>query len=305
MRSALNTKRRHRTNLTAGRNGSARTALLVLVCFVLGFAVSAWWFHEPAKETAAAPTETAIALSDGTKSVIGHLSQSLEIRFYSLLDPNAPTSLRAFSDHVGRLLSAYEQEAGGKIRITRYDSPTNANPNAALADGINGFNLDKGEGCFLGLVLACNGKKETLPQLAPEWESALEADISRAVLRLSETAPQANPALSVFKNDAATVEAVKERIPNFASVSPEEGTRTLRETGLKEFTTAVNEMKTEMQDAQQRLEQARAGGSAAELELAMKHLQEVQRMQSDKLREVAARSQALITAFQQLKAEGK
>ena len=194
------------------------------------------------------------------------------------------------------------QQANGKILVTRYDSPTNTNPNAALADGIKGFNLDKGEGCYLGLALLCNGKKETLPQLAPEWEPALEADISRAVVRLSEAAPVSNPTVTAAKLDSTSVEAVKQQVPDFASVSLEDGTRRLREAGLKEFSAAVTQLKTEMQEAQQRLEQARNGGSAADQEEAMKRFQEVQRAQSEKLREVAARSQALIAALQQLKA---
>jgi ABC transporter family protein len=290
-------------NLRADERGSVRTILLVVVFFVLGLVVSALWFRPPGKPPAAA--EAPVELSDSTKAVVAQVSQPIEIRFYSLLDPSAPASLNAFSEHIEQLLSAYQQQANGKIQVNRFDARTNASPNAALADGIKGFNLDKGEGCYLGLALACNGKKETLAQLAPEWEPALEADISRAILRLTEAAPPNNAALTGPKSDIAAGEEVKQRIPNYASVSLEEGTRILREAALKEFASTVNQMQTELQEAQQHLEQARNAGSAPEQESAVKHLQDVQKAQSEKLREVAARSQSLIATLQQLKAGNK
>lgn len=290
----------------ACQRGAARTIVLVVVFFVLGLVAGAWWYHPRGKEPTA-PAEPTVQLSDASKEVLAHLSQPVEMRFYSLLDPGAPGSLKEFSGYVGRLLSAYERQTGGKIVVNRFDSGTNANPNAALADGLKGFNLDKGEGCYLGLALAANGRKEVLAQLAPEWQPAVEADISRALQRLNAAPPGANPSAATLSGEmvSSSIAAVKQLLPDYASVSMEDGTRTLREAGLREFSAAVIEMKAHVQEAQQRLEQARSNGSPADQESAVKNLQDVQRAQSDKLGEVAARSQALIAAFQQLKAQSK
>ena len=54
-----------------------------------------------------------------------------------------------------------------------------------MAEGIKGFDLDKGRGCYLGLAVSSVGKKEVLPQLYPAWEAALEPDVSRAIERVS------------------------------------------------------------------------------------------------------------------------
>jgi hypothetical protein len=266
----------------------------------MGLLAGALWFRPPVKPPATAAP--AIELSGGTKAVLDHLDAPVEVRFYSLLDPGAPEALRTFSERVDRFLSAYQQQSKGRIAVTRFGSETNATPNAALADGINGFNLDKGEGCFLGIALSSKGKKEVLPQLSPDWEPALESDVSRAILRLSQVTASGAATVTVPENNAAIVEQVKHAVPNFASISLEEGSRTLRQAALKEFSAAVSQMQAQMQEAQQRLEQARNGGSAADQESAMKHLQEVQLAQSEKLAEVAAQSQAQIDAFKQLKA---
>jgi hypothetical protein len=275
--------------------------LLVVVFFVLGLVLSALWFHPPAKSPTTA--EARVELSDGTKALLEHLAGPIEVRFYSILDPGAPLPLRAFSGRVDRLLSAYEEAANGKIVATRHTDPANPSPNNALADGIKPFDLDKGEGSYLGLALSRDGKKEVLSQLSPEWEPALESDLSRAIARLAETAPKA--ATTAAPADAAALEEVKHTIPDIASVSLEDGTRTLREAALKEFTTAVNEMQAQVREAQVGLEQAQKSGSAAEQESAMKHLQEVQTAQGQKLKQIASKSQAQIEALKQLKANGK
>ena len=103
-------------------------------------------------------------MSAPTRAVLNRLDAPLEIRFYSVLDPaSVSDSVTAFARRVDELLSAYQQAAGDKIKVTRFTSESNLNPNAAPADGIHAFNLDKGEACFLGLALVFKGHKESLP----------------------------------------------------------------------------------------------------------------------------------------------
>ena len=208
----------------------------------------------------------------------------------------------AFASRVDQLLSAYQQAAGGKIKLTRFDTQSNLNPNAAPADGVQAFNLDKGEACYLGVVLVFKGRKETLPHLSPEWEQALEPDVTRALIRLVEATRPAAAAVAPSAPNTNAVQEVKALIPNLGAVSVEEGTRILREAALKDFTAAAKEMEAQVKEAQQRLTQARSGGSDADPQAAMKHLQQVQAEQTEKLKQIAARSKTQIDALQQLKA---
>src|ERR1035438_7273422 len=139
--------------------------------FFLGIAVSAFLFYGVAKRgSARANGETngtpAITLSESTRAVLGRMEAPLEIRFYALLDAaTVPNSVTAFAGRVEQLLSAYQQQASGKLKVTSVNSQSIPNANAALADGLTAFNLDKGQACFLGVALVLNGRKETLPQI--------------------------------------------------------------------------------------------------------------------------------------------
>jgi hypothetical protein len=282
------------------QSGSARSAVLVMLFFCLGAALSAMWFHQSAKPVPQA--EPGIVLSPSTKAVLDHLNSPIEVRFYSILDPNSPPSLRDFSARVKELLAAYQQSAPSKLTL---NAPAAADPNAALVDGIKGFNLDKGEGSYLGLSLSCAGKREVLAQLAPEWEQALEPDISRAIQRVTANTANQSGAPGGTPADSAAVESVKSAIPNLDSVSLEDGIRILRENSLKEFTTAVGEMQAQVRDAQARLAQAKTGGSSADQDAALKQLQAVETANAEHLKEIAANSQARVDALKKLKAGAK
>ena len=172
---------------SAGKQANVRIILLVLGFFVLGIAVGAFWFFRPAQrggqETNGRP---AAGLSDSTRAILQRLDTPVEIRSYALLDPRSVSdSLRSFAERVDRLLSAYELEADGKIKVVRRNSGSDNNTaaTAATADGIQAFNQDKGDSCFLGLVNAGNGQKVVLSRLDPEWEQALEPDLRVRALR--------------------------------------------------------------------------------------------------------------------------
>lgn len=107
---------------------------------------------------------------------------------------------------------------------------------------------------------------------------------------------------AVLAIDPAIVAEVKRLLPNFASVSMEEGTRVLRESALQELKAAVvNDMATQLREAEQRLTRMQETKSEAEKQSALKDLQRVQAKQAAKLSEIAARSSAQIEALRQLK----
>ncbi|HOX55554.1 MAG TPA: Gldg family protein [Candidatus Paceibacterota bacterium] len=299
----------------AGQQAGVRTLLLFLLFFLLGIAVSAFWFYlTSVRASPGASGQTGIApairLSDSTTAVLSRLNSPLEARFYAVLDPaTVPPSMTAFASRVRQLLSAYEQEAGDKIQLTAFDSASQANLIAAAAEGIQVFNLDKGEPCYLGLALALNGRKETLPYLSPDWEPALEPDLTRAIARLLDASRPAGPARpgasvpqAVAPVDTDTIRELKTLLPNLSTVTIEEGTQILREAALKEFAAAATEMETQIKQAEQRLAQAQQGGSDADKQAALRDLQQVQADQSEKLKQIAARSRAQIDALRQIKA---
>ena len=149
------------------------------------------------------------------------------------------------------------------------------------------------------------GHKESLPRLTPEWEQALEPDLTRTIARLLDAAEPVKAPVAVSQINTAAVQEVKAMIPDLAAVSLEEGKKVLQEAALKDFTAAAKEMRAQIKEAEQRLAQAQQGGTEAERQAARAHLQQVQAEQTAKLKEIAARSQAQVEALEQLKAAAR
>jgi hypothetical protein len=285
-----------------------RVVISVLSC-LLALGIGLLWFYRTAKRGSTdagvqAKSQPPGALSDSTRTVLKGLDSPVQIRFYALLDPaSVPNSVQALAEQVDQLLSEYLREAGDKIEVTRYNSRSNihAAAVAAEADGFKPFNIDKGDACYFGLVVAQNDRRESLVQLAPEWQQALEFDLTRAIERVVRpNGPAPRPANTPPANPAAT-EDVKRALPNFASVSMEEGTRILRVAALQDFKATVAAMEIQVVEAQQSLSRTQNGGSEVEQQAALKHLQEVQSGHTEKLKQIAARSAAQIEALRQLK----
>jgi hypothetical protein len=282
--------------------GAARVRAMVsgLAFFAAGAALSAWWLLRAPSETPAAPENPGPPpLSDATKAVLQRLGAPVEIRFYSLLDPaSVGDNGRQFSGRVDQLISQYEQEGAGKIKIARVNLNSSAAANAAAADGVKPFNMDKGDACYLGIAVVRGGQKATLSSLSPDWEPALEADLSRAIADVDASGPHAQPAP---KADAASLAAVRQALPNLDSVSVEEGSRQLRVAALAEYKKTAQEMQTRIEQAQERVRQARDSQSPSDEQAALKELQQIQKEQSEQLKEIALASKAQLEALQQLK----
>ncbi len=292
------------------RSGEVNSRLLFVLSgvFLLGIGACALWFGRGAvggKPGLSAPsTQSAVALSESTKAVLKGLHSPVQIRFYSILDPAGTTKpLNALASRADRLLAEYQRESGGHITLTEYHSRTDAALAAADADGIKAFNLDKGNGCYLGLAMASAGRKESLPRLSPDWEPALESDITRSLIQLINP-PQTNTVAAVPSSPAA-IEDVKRLIPNIDSVSQKQRTEILRKAALDQFTAVVKESNAKINEAQRKLAEAQAGKSEAEIQAALKQLQQARAEQNQKLQDVALKSQADIRALQQIKASSK
>ncbi len=280
-----------------GEHAGARIIISALGFILAGAALSAVWFSRGGWHHSDA--ENPAALSGATKAVLQHLDSPVEIRFYSMLDASSvPESVQAFAGRVDQLLAQYEQAGGDRVRVVRCKSLSNSSANAAAGDGIKAFNNDKGDACFLGIAVVCDGQKESLPQLAPEWEQALEPDVTRAIARAVEARPGAQP---LARADTTSLDAVRKAIPNLDAVSLEAGTKILRDASLVQFEQAADEMKAQVKDAEQRFIQAQGDQSEAAQQAAAEQLRKIQAEGTRKLQQIAQDSHAQIAALQQLK----
>lgn len=288
------------------QQGSARVVLLALTSFFLGAALAAFWVshsgHAPASAREEAGDSRA-GLSESTRNVLSALSSPVELRFYSVLEAGqTPDSLRAFAGRVDQLLAQYQRVANGKIMVTHSNSQAYTNVDAAIADGLKPFNEEKGEPALLGIAVINQNHKTALAQLAPEWEPALEYDLTRAILTVSKVVPKAGgttppgPPVS-----SGALEEIKQIVPNLESVSLADATRLVREASLKEFAAAAAQFQAQLNEAQQRLKDAQNGGSDSDRQAAMKNLQAVQADQANQLKKIAAKAQDQIEALKHLK----
>jgi uncharacterized membrane protein len=285
------------------RESGRSIAVLLLVVFLLGAVLAGVWFKY-GKPAAGSfwPGRSGPGLSDNTREQLRHLNSPVEIRFYSVLPPgSAPESLQDFSRRVDHLLSEFQNANDGQIRVVRNLSTSGANADAAAADGLHPFNLDKGDACFLGITVASGERKESLSRIEPEWEPALPFDLARAILQVA-----AAPSLPIVKASPPvspeTTNEILHLIPDINGTSLEDGIGILRQATVNKFSEAGAEMQKQIQAAQQQVADAQNGRSEAEQQAAMKHLQQVQLDQAEKIKALAAQLKAQISAFEQMKA---
>jgi hypothetical protein len=98
----------------------------------------------------------------------------------------------------------------------------------------------------------------------------------------------------------AAVEDLKRALPDYASLTVDEGTEILREAALKKYAAAAQELQSQVAQAQDELKQAQTK-SPADQQAAMRHLQQVQTEQSQKLQQIGGQLQTQIAALKQLK----
>ena len=98
------------------------------------------------------------------------------------------------------------------------------------------------------------------------------------------------------------VAELKSALPNYASLSLEQGMEILRRAALKKFYAATEEMQSQVAKAQAELSAAESN-STSDQQGAMKHLQEVQAEQSQKLQQIAGDLQTQIAALKSLKSQ--
>jgi hypothetical protein len=272
--------------------------VLGVAAFALGVALAGAWFHHHHSGS-----DDSGRLSASTQNLLGHLQTLVTIRYYSLLPAgSADESLQAFGGRVAQLLDAVQAAGGDKIQLSSVTDPAETNVTAATTDGIQPFNLDKGDACFLGIVVTSGKNTESLARLQPEWEPALESDLARAILRVAGTAAPAKLAPEVARPSSETIAAINRLIPDMSTVSTEQAGQIFSAEYLKQCGEVGAEMEAQVNAAAQQVVQAQNSGSATDLEAAQKKLAQAQLAQGQKLKDLAAQLQVQLAVFQQLKA---
>jgi ABC-type uncharacterized transport system involved in gliding motility auxiliary subunit len=132
--------------------------------------------------------EKAYSLSAGTKTILRQLQSPIRIRFYCTQGETSPETvyLRSYASRVDDLLAEYQQIAGNKLIIERYDPQpdSDAEESAHLA-GVEGEMLRDGERFYLGLSVSRLDASEAIPFLDPNRERLLEYDLSRAITQVT------------------------------------------------------------------------------------------------------------------------
>lgn len=300
----------------AHRSYQAASRLVVLGLVGTGFflACGGFWFAnrtKPAPVTPAPETITGPILSATTQRILASLTTPLDLTFFA---PDAavalPESLCSYINRVSDLLAVYEREAAGKLRLHRRDPQTDAAAKtAATTAGVVPFASGTGEIVYLGLIVGNGARTEAITPLAPEWEAALESDLSRTIQRLASAPAAAASTRSTARKetqaapiDPVISEQLLKMFPDLATRSYDAMAQELRAATLEEFKAGTLEMQTKVSAAQQTLADAQANKSAAEQQEALKQFQAVQAEQTEKLKEITAWLQARLTALQQLKA---
>jgi len=98
----------------------------------------------------------------------------------------------------------------------------------------------------------------------------------------------------------AAIEALKRALPDYAALSVDQGTEILRQAALKKYAAAALELQSQVARAQAELSQAESK-SPADQQAAIKHLQQVQAEQNQKLQRIGGELQTQIAALKQLK----
>lgn len=277
----------------------------------VGLLIGGYWGRKSAAGTAPADAAREAGLSEATRMLLHKLDSPVELRLYvPSSSDDLPHPLGAYASRVKQLLSEYEREAGGKIELRSFDplaDPT-AKANAAT-DGVLAFAGKDGAACYLGISVVQDGRRQTLPQLSPEWEAALESDVSRAIARVvasptpvaSATRRAVTPSAEPI--DPAVTEEVLRTIPDLESRSFDEASKVLREAALAEFTAQANEMQGKVGEAQRHVLEAQQKNSERDHQAAVQELQRIQAEQTEKLKAITARLQSRIQALGQLKGQ--
>ncbi len=167
---------------------SATSLLLLVLAFVVSVSISNQLF----KGWRVDLTENNLyTLSDGTRNLLRNIEEPVNLYFYFSDEATAgiPT-LRSYANRVREMLEEFEDEAGGKIRLSVIDpQPFSEEEDRAAQFGLQGVRLSATpDPIYLGLAGTDSvDNEEAIPFFQPDKEAFLEYDIAKLVSSLANT----------------------------------------------------------------------------------------------------------------------
>ena len=132
-------------------------------------------------------------LSDGTKSILGKLNQTITLKLYysRVAAMKGPDQIRFWNNYylyVRDLLEEYARLSGGKIKLELIDPRTySADEEEAIRNGIKRFPISDDESFYFGMLATTElGKDATIEFFEPNRQELVEYDVSKIISSLMQ-----------------------------------------------------------------------------------------------------------------------
>lgn len=131
-------------------------------------------------------------LSDGTRNILRSLKDDkpVTIRFYVTTEDRVmPPILKTYSRTIQDLLLEFEKASDGRIALEKLNpNPNTEDEDKAREDDVQGMQVNQeGDNIYLGMAIQCAEKKEIIPFMNPNEETALEYNVARAIAKVTAT----------------------------------------------------------------------------------------------------------------------
>ncbi len=132
-------------------------------------------------------------LSDGTKSILGKLNQTITVKLYysRVAAMKGPDSIRFWNNYylyVRDLLEEYANISNGKIKLELIDPRTySADEEEAIRNGIKRFPISDDESFYFGMLASTEmGKDAVIEFFEPNRQELVEYDVSKIISSLMQ-----------------------------------------------------------------------------------------------------------------------
>ena len=152
--------------------------ILIFVNIIVSYATVRWDATE----------DKAYSLSEGTERILSAMTQPVTIKFfYSRSDPDIPSNIKVFAQHVEDFLSEYRHTSNGRITVEMVDpKPDSDEEEWAQKYGVEPMRSPAGA-IYCGLVFLAADQEDVIPWLDPTKEQMLEYDLTSIIHGLQTT----------------------------------------------------------------------------------------------------------------------
>lgn len=157
--------------------------LFLWTLIMLGVILSTWHLRFDLTEN------NMYTLSKEAREILANVESPVELRYYVSRDKIARwAEMKVFAKRVEDVLSEYEVAMPEKIHVRKLDvTPDSPSHESAQVDGIHEAYLENLGQVWFGIAVGSKDKRVVLPQPTPLTEANLEYEITRAILKVTQT----------------------------------------------------------------------------------------------------------------------